>query len=218
MWRALTLAVVTFAVLSLGAVAWARPIVDTFIEGYDGDDYLLLYATADSTDPADTCGAYDPDATGDADDLETYAATLANGAGVATVEGTECVFTAVSTVGPQGEVNHGSVVSALVRSLRAAEWEGGLGCLVRVIAQSDHGQGDQQVQAGTALEPAETPEVDLTRHSVTCATPDAGEETVEETVEENGETRGNGHGKPEWAGPPSAGEDHPGRGNGRGRP
>ena len=62
----------------------------------------------------------------------------------------ECGVSGGDPTGPAGQINHGMFMK-LFNSLY--EGEGGRGCLVRHIAQSDLGKGDQQVQAGRGPQP-----------------------------------------------------------------
>lgn len=217
--RRFTRAVAVLAALPLlvGGVALAQEADTLFIEGYDPDTFLLIYSASSlSGEDADTeCEIFAGGLTNPTDfdyDDATGDVSL-DGAGA-------CEFTAVDVTGPEGQVNHGTVVSSFVASLHelmaTGDWEGGIGCLVSVIARSDYGKGDQQVQAGT---PGVTPlsgDVDLNVHEVRCGPPDVeGDDT-------DGE--GNGHGKPEWAGDPEH-PDHPrnsnpaaAASNGKGRP
>ena len=58
------------------------------------------------------------------------------------------VTVTVDATGPAGQVNHGQVVSNFVRALKLqlneAGRKAGIGCLVRVVAQSSHGKADEQ--------------------------------------------------------------------------
>lgn len=58
---------------------------------------------------------------------------------------------AVDVEGPNGQVNHGTVVSGFVHDLKAQiaelDYDGPLGWLIRDIARSDHGKDDDQVKA-----------------------------------------------------------------------
>lgn len=51
---------------------------------------------------------------------------------------------AIDVVGPNGQINHGTIVSAFSKSLPPGK---GRGCLVRQIAKSGFGKGDQKVGA-----------------------------------------------------------------------
>lgn len=64
-------------------------------------------------------------------------------------DGNPCTLEAILVSGPNGQVNHGTVVSAFSRALDLA----GKGCVMRWIAKSGFGKGDQQIR---------TPDVDPT--------------------------------------------------------
>jgi len=62
---------------------------------------------------------------------------------------------ALSVTGPQGQVNHGTIMSAFVNSLPEGR---GRGCVVRLLAHSSLGKGDQKVTAtATTIAPTTTP-------------------------------------------------------------
>lgn len=54
----------------------------------------------------------------------------------------------VDIAGPNGQINHGTIMSAFVRSLKGADFDGPRGHAVRELAHSDLGKGDQQVKTG----------------------------------------------------------------------
>ncbi len=118
----------------------------------------------------------------------------------------ECGVSGGDPTGPAGQINHGMFMK-LFNSLY--EGEGGRGCLVRHIAQSDLGKGDQQVQAGQAVitDPVaqgDTGSVEFTTVETDC---EHGRAARTESAPQSG--------RPEHAGPP----DHaggPGNGNGNG--
>lgn len=69
-----------------------------------------------------------------------------------TIEGGPEGCFAVDVQGPNGQVNHGTVVSGFVHDLKAQiaeglDYDGPLGWLIRDIARSDHGKDDDQVRA-----------------------------------------------------------------------
>jgi hypothetical protein len=106
----------------------------------------------------------------------------------------DCELTEGEVAGPNGQVNHGMFMK-LFNSL----FEGsGRGCVVRHLAQSDLGKGDQQVKAGEEEVESDGPEVE-------------GEASIEFTTIETLCQRGpgddaeldeEGKGKPPWAGKP----------------
>ncbi|HEU4749979.1 MAG TPA: hypothetical protein VFT54_02865 [Acidimicrobiia bacterium] len=225
---------------SVGLAATGEPN-SLLTEGYDSDNHTLVWGVADHPDSEDfegtldcrlVTGSYDYEAD---EDGKVVVLTDEEGAPVQYVpaeggdptddtEG-ECSLTATNVEGPNGQVNHGSVISSFVHDLKAALKALGIrgaGCYVRLIAQSEYGKGDQQVQVPDVEEPeegevieAEPVEgtVDLTTHETTCGKPDhAGQGGPPE-----------GKGKPDHAGqggPP----EHAGQGGppehaqGRGRP
>jgi hypothetical protein len=50
---------------------------------------------------------------------------------------------AVGTLGPNGQSNHGQVVRAFVHALKGLEYDGPRGHLVRNVAKSDFGKKDK---------------------------------------------------------------------------
>lgn len=137
----------------------------------------------------------------------------------------DCSLTATDVTGPQGQVNHGTVVSSFVQALKDAGYQGRIGCYVSAIARTDYGKGDQQIKTpdvttSTTTPPEGTEEVDPTVEFTITATnckKSDGDET-----ENEGETGGGppewvqdkkegksdaaredrGKGKPDWAGQP----------------
>lgn len=111
----------------------------------------------------------------------------------------ECGLSGGEVTGPEGQVNHGMFLK-LFNSL----YEGtGRGCVVRHIAQSDLGKGDQQVEAGEdpdfeSVQAGDTGVIDFTSIETDC-------EKVDKATE-NGENS-HGNGKPDQAGKP----DSPGK-------
>jgi hypothetical protein len=106
---------------------------------------------------------------------------------------TECGTSGLEVSGPNGQVNHGMFVK-LFNSL----WQGpGRGCVVRHLAQSELGKGDQQVKPGdTSDTDSEEPGViDLTTVETHCLNPN--KSTLEDIT-----------GKPESAGKPDTAGKH----------
>lgn len=118
----------------------------------------------------------------------------------------------VEVSGPQGQVNHGTFLS-LINSL----WEGpGRGCVIRHLAQSDLGKGDQQVKANdeagpdNEVEPVGAGEIDLTSVETTCrhgnqgsdVEVDDGSAEVESADNKSGDNKSLG--KPEGVGKPAS--------------
>ena len=113
----------------------------------------------------------------------------------------DCGLSGAEVTGPQGQVNHGMFMK-LFNSL----WDGpGRGCVVRHLAGSDLGKGDQQIQAGTDLESepvvsGDTATVDFDSAESDCEH-GKGKKTDDET-----DISGASGGRPEHAGRP----DHAG--------
>ena len=158
-----------------GLPAIAGPAPDTsFIRGYDEEVRALVFGVEALDDTEALCSELG--AGGDAIDLEVsedgLTATVAGEAGVPDddqevmpiVGADECTLNVVDATGPNGQVNHGTIVSSFVKALKELDLTGqGKGCLVRHIAQSDWGKGDQQVRTGDvedteSAENTETPE------------------------------------------------------------
>ncbi|MGQ0848162.1 MAG: hypothetical protein ACT4OP_03445 [Actinomycetota bacterium] len=196
-----------------------------FTEGYDEDNQVIVWGvneTEEATyDCALTAGTYQyqtgVDGTvtslGQGGTPVTYAGVTSTTTVNYGSTGGECDLRAVEVANENGVVNHGQVVSSFVHDLKTYLREqgvkGGVGCLVRVMAQSDYGQGDQAVHPDpTALTvPAVTSttitgEVDLTSHELSCGKPDhAGKPDAESSGRGgrpdhagNGNGNGNGHG------------------------
>lgn len=107
----------------------------------------------------------------------------------------DCELTEGEVAGPNGQVNHGMFMK-LFNSLYGGT---GRGCVVRHLAQSDLGKGDQQIK-GSSEEDVESDDADA-----------EGEDSVEfttiETLCQRGpgddvDLEGEGKGKPPWAGKP----------------
>lgn len=152
----------------------------------------------------------------------------------------DCDLTATDVQGPQGQVNHGTVVSSFVHALKEAGYGPGIGCFVSAIARTDYGKGDQQLRPGESPETASgTPTVDFTITATSCVKdtstePESAEESqsgppawVKERRAErdSAASSGDGKGKPDWAGPPphakgkseNGGPPPHARGNGKSR-
>lgn len=198
--------VVVGALVAFSGIAAASD--DTvFNYGYDEDNHLLLINTTSWEDPES-----DPDCQFDSD-LEDedgtsyeldYTFNDTTEVDDVTVDDTDCELEAIDVTGPAGQINHGMFLKAFNLSYDGTR----RGCLVRHLAQSDLGMGDQQVNASD-------PEAD----------PEFEAETSPSTVEffsahtdcENGPPDdvaelSNGNGRPEWAGdgrPEFAGNDRP---------
>lgn len=170
------------------------------IHSYDPESMQLLWSTFDGN--ADVAAAEC-----DLTDGTEYDYTI-DAEGNVTVTGDEgestCEFNATDVTGPEGQVNHGTVVSAFVKALQEADLEHGIGCYVRIIAQSDYGKGDQQVNVEDVDPDAGTTETvegtsEFTISETTCGKPDhAG--PPEDAGKPEGAGAPEGTGKPSWAG------------------
>lgn len=192
------------------------------IHSYDPDAMQLLWATSGvDPDAEDYCNVEDGDEYTYEVDGDEVTVTLGEDA---LEEGEDlseaCDFTATDVTGPQGQVNHGTVVSAFVHALKANGYTG-IGCYVKLIAQTDYGKGDQQIKVGEDAPEATEGEAEPLTFSVDmtqCGKPDhAGPPADKGKPDKAGPPEGKG--KPPWAGPEGKdSEDHPGKGNGKGRP
>lgn len=180
-----------------------HPADRALIHSYDPDAMRLLYSVTDTESECEV----DTDATYTYEIDEEGTVTVTDGEG-GTLEG--CDFSAVDVAGPEGQVNHGTVVSSFVHALRQAGYEGGIGCYVRIIAQSDYGKGDQQVNiedVDSDAEVASSGQARFTVSETTCGKP-AGV----------GAGTGSGEGKPEGVGRPEGAGKPEGAGRPAGRP
>jgi hypothetical protein len=94
-------------------------------------------------------------------------------------EGNPCTLEAIVVAGPNGQVNHGQVVSAFSRALDIA----GKGCVMRWIAQSGFGKGDQQVNTpdvDPTFAPLDMGSVDLVTVMAACNQPAGDDEPEDE--------------------------------------
>jgi len=125
----------------------------------------------------------------------------------------ECGVSGGNVPGPNGQVNHGMFMK-LFNSL----YDGARrGCVVRHLAQSGLGQGEQQVKAGDeAVEPVTMGDIgtiDFTSVETDC---ERGNKATDQDVEteldaQAGNGRPDNAGKPDHAGKPAAtGSDRPG--------
>lgn len=110
----------------------------------------------------------------------------------------ECEITSGEVAGPNGQVNHGMFIK-LFNSL----YDGNArGCVIRHLAGSDLGKGDQQVKVGDEVDDTEetddTAPIDFTTVEADC------EKGGDDTGLEAGNGNGNGKGKPATAGKPES--------------
>ena len=114
----------------------------------------------------------------------------------------DCGVSGGDVSGPNGQVNHGMFMK-LFNSL----YDGpGRGCVVRHLAQSDLGKGDQQVQAGdvTVVDPVQAGDTGTVDFSTAQADCEHGKKADDEAAGAEVATQaGNGsNGKPDHAGKP----------------
>ncbi|HJU51002.1 MAG TPA: hypothetical protein VJ815_01595 [Acidimicrobiia bacterium] len=169
-----------------------------FVSGYDDENDVLVYGLSEvtsTTGPGGTatgCAALDGT-------TQSYGGTTTT---TAPPTGEGCELRVVEVANQNGVVNHGQVVSSFIQDLKDYGVEGGIGCLIREIAGSDFGKGEEgtdvtvpEVTTTTVL----SGEVDLTLDTVNCGRPEhAGSEA--EGDEPGG--RPDHAGRPEHAGPP----------------
>lgn len=113
----------------------------------------------------------------------------------------ECGLSGGLVAGPNGQVNHG-----MFMKLFNSMYEGkGRGCIIRHLAQSDLGKGDQQVKVpevgDEVLTAPEEGTMDL-ESVVTKCTKSADEESDATSGNGKGKPDHAGQGKPPWAGKP----------------
>lgn len=198
------------------------PADRALVHAYSGEAMQLLWAAVlgDAETAALECGI-DEEGTYTYEVDEEGNVTITPDGGTETTQTEGCQFHETDVRGPQGQVNHGTVVSNFVHALAEAGHEGGRGCYVKIIAGSDYGKGEDQVRVpdvetdngddggddGLSLE-----DVDFTITETTCQG-DEGEEAEDgpsaqrnENGKGNGKAKGtsegSGNGKPSWAGPP----------------
>lgn len=120
-------------------------------------------------------------------------------------EAEECELAGTVVSGPEGQVNHGM----FLRAFNMLYQGDARGCIVRHIAQSDLGKGDQQVNIedvdpdAESLETGDTGTIDFSSVLTNCENGRGDDE------EGNGRPEWAGQGKPDWAGngkPPWAGQ------------
>lgn len=129
------------------------------------------------------------------------------------VDGASAGELGVDVTGPNGQVTHGSIVSAFVAALRADGVEGGIGCAVSTLARTDLGRtAETKVRVpdadGVDADEEAPDDIDLTGVETRCS----GSEDEDAVTGDDGGKPGKktGHGRPDWAGPGAASEN-PGR-------
>ena len=112
-----------------------HPADRVLIHSYSSEAMQLLWATTDetTTEPCEIEEGTVYTFTEEEDGVVVQAAD-----GEVLTDG--CAVTATDVQGPNGQVNHGTVVSSFVKALREAGYEGGVGCYVQAIARTDYDQ------------------------------------------------------------------------------
>lgn len=161
--RMLSVAVATSVFLGGALPAFAEEVVEADEPtnySYYTDDAILLYSVdGDCTLTDDMTVTFEvaDDGTisfevGDAEGEDEEAATSGFGTFAADddVDAEEAApldgCEAISVEGPNGQVNHGTVVSSVVKALKEMDLDIPLGQALKQIAKSDLGKGDQQVK------------------------------------------------------------------------
>jgi hypothetical protein len=215
--RRLTL--VLTATLVIGVAGTAIAATTVFVRGYDPENRLLLWGASDPDTATYDCTVDDGTYEYEADQAGRVTSLKQGGNDVefevsentsTTVDygqtNGECDLGAVDVTGPNGQVNHGQIVSSFVHALKEAGYRGA-GCMVSQVGRTDWGKGEQQVTATTApttttITTAATVsgDVDLTTTEVQCGKRNDRSDGDGELTSSQGDGPGNGHGRPEWAG------------------
>lgn len=214
-----------FAVLAGSGLAWAavddagssQPGDTFFTFGYDVENHLLVTGihSLQAVEPVDctvAAGTYDVGyGTGDDGTVSVDSVEGGNGPVVFSSggdiedgdvtdiaygeDGNPCTLAAIVVAGPNGQVNHGQVVSAFSQALDIA----GKGCVMRWIAQSGFGKGDEQVRTqdvDPAFAPMDTGTIDLVTVMAAC---DKGDAEVDDTDDGAGDGSNASDAKPDKA-------------------
>jgi hypothetical protein len=182
-----------FSGLALAAVEDGEPDTNLVV-GLDGDNGILVFGVSDTDGELDCTvpddapltviyGEPEPDGkvpTQPVSDLQDDGTTVeffppteeGEDPGTPVAYGDEgaedCLLTGASIAGKKGQINHGKVVSAMAKLI-----DGPKGCLMRHIAGSELGKGDQQVKPSdivdepVLVDPAD-PMVMFTNIGATC--------------------------------------------------
>lgn len=146
----LFIAVTALFVAVAAAPALAAPADTSFIHGYDENIRALIFGVEALDEAESACGnLVSPGGETDLA-LSGDIATVTPSADETAPPGEDlCELQVVDVTGPNGQINHGTIVSSFVKALKGMELPfNGKGCLVRYIAQSEYGKGDQKVKAG----------------------------------------------------------------------
>ena len=228
--RTLVLAAVVSSALALPALALPPPPNTALTHGFDEDSNVLVFGTSGVDDEGNGCdleaGSYDYEINEDGNPalVEPEAATDETTDDESDGQEDPCALHVVDVTGPNGQINHGQVVSSFVHALRDL----GIrerGCIVRTIAQSEYGKGDQQIRTPDVAE-ADTDTlqggtVDLESVLTACNARSDDEESS--NANEDGNGNRNGHGRPENPGNSANhgngnGNGHSNNGRGNGKP
>ena len=211
----------------VGGVAMAASNDTLLVEGFDPENNVLVFGVSTIDEDGFDCTVEGPDYSYVTDGAGSVTSLTKNGqpASFKFAGGADfpygsttgvCDLSAVDVTGPAGQVNHGQVVSSFVQALKdqmkEAGVSGGVGCLVRTVAQSDYGKGDEQ-QGPTVIDETVvvSGEVDLTAHETTCGGPKSGDGGDADAADTDGNGNGNGNGNAS-----SHGNGHGNNGNGNG--
>lgn len=107
--------------------------------GFEDDDDASSDDDDDASEDDDAVSEDDDDASSDDDDVSKE--------DVEKVEAVELVISECNTIdatGPNGQINHGTVVSSFVHALKNSDYDGKLGELVREVAKSEFGKGEKE--------------------------------------------------------------------------
>jgi hypothetical protein len=117
-----------------------------------------------------------------------------------------CTFTGITVAGPNGQVNHGQVVSSFSHAIDVA----GKGCVMRYIAQSGFGKGEDQVRtsdvddsfvmAETGVIELETVLANCKKHDADGSDTDGDDDAAEENPAKDKPAKAKDKGKPESPG------------------
>jgi hypothetical protein len=211
----------------VGGVAMAASNDTLLVEGFDPENNVLVFGVSAIDEDGFDCTVEGPDYSYVTDGAGSVTSLTKNGqpASFKFAGGADfpygqttglCDLSAVDVTGPAGQVNHGQVVSSFVQALKdqmkEAGVSGGVGCLVRTVAQSDYGKGDEQ-QGPTVIDETVvvSGEVDLAAHETTCGGPKSDDVGDADAADTDGNGNGNGNGNAS-----SHGNGHGNNGNGNG--
>jgi hypothetical protein len=229
-WTVLLAAMALFATSAIAMAEEGEDEGDTvFNFGYDPENQVFVWGTS-STDGTLDCrlesGEYDATylvLDGDVFVDELYAAGSEDLVAFSVNDDEEaepvpyssdgeCALSGGVVAGPEGQVNHGMFLK-LFNSVYQGHARG---CIVRHIAQSDLGMGDQQVKVedvdpdAPSLESGATGTLDLTSIITKCENGKGKPGSEEGNGGASGKPDWAGNGKPDWAGQPGGPGNGPG--------